>query len=121
MTRPLDFQSARDDGGDSWDRADPRRATMARLSWDQWGVYLPGGEDAHIVTLRHDGRSYVGECDCKGDKFSSGPCAHLCTLRKAEFLGFKDITGKAVQLADETDAVDTQTEKAVADGGRELR
>ena len=121
MTRQLDFETARDNGGDSWERADPRHATMARLRWDQWGVYLPGGEDAHIVTLRQEGHSYVGECDCKGDKFSSGPCAHLCTLRKAGFLGVKDVTGQSVELADEIDAVDNKIEKAVGDGGREER
>lgn len=119
MTRQIRFKSARDDGGDSWERADPRAATIARLTWDQWGVYIPGGDDAHIVTLRHGGCSYVGGCDCKGDKFSSGPCAHLCTLRKAEFIGAEDITGERVHLADEIDVVDNQIEKAVADGGRE--
>lgn len=115
--RPIDFEAARDDGGDSWDRADPRRATIARLTWDQWGVYIPGGDDAHVVTLKHDGHAYVGECDCKGDKFSTGPCAHLCTLRKAQFIRAEDVTGEPVDLADDADAVDTQLERAVADGG----
>ena len=121
MTRPIDFHSARENGGESWERADPRQATLARLSWDQWGIYLPDGKDAHIVTLRHEDRTYVGKCDCKGDQFSIGPCAHLCTLRKAEAIGYPDVTGASVRIADETDAVDNHIERAVADGGREIR
>lgn len=118
MTAPIDFQAARDNGGDSWDRSDPRDATLARLRWDTWAVALPDGDDAHIVTIRHEGQGYVGECDCKGYKFSSGPCAHLVTLRKAEFIGAPDVRGEPVRIADETQPFDADIERAMADGGR---
>lgn len=115
----LNFESARNSGGDSWDRADPRQATIARLSWDLWAVYLPDATDAHIIRIRHEGHSYVGECDCNGFEFHTGPCAHLCTLRKAEFICAEDVCDQPVRIADEMEAADNNIEKAVADGGRE--
>lgn len=117
MTRTLDFQAARDDGGDSWQRADPRRAVIQRLRWDQFGIALDDGDDAHVVTLRHNGREYIGQCDCKGYKFSSGPCAHLVTLRKAEFINAQQASGEPVVIPDEIDRYDHAVEQAMADGG----
>lgn len=119
MTRVLDFQAARDDGGDSWDRADPDAAVIQRLRYDQFGIALPDGEDAHVVTLRHEGRGYVGECDCKGYTFGSGPCAHLATLRKAEFIGARMADGDVVAIPDEVDRYDAEIEQAMADGGQQ--
>jgi len=121
MTAPIDFQAARDNGGDSWERADPRDATLARLRWDTWGIALPDGEDAHVAKLRHEGRGYVGTCDCDGFKFHSGPCAHLVALRKAEFIGATDVRGEPVHIADETEPFDDDVEQAMADGGTEVR
>jgi hypothetical protein len=116
--RSLNFEAERDEETDSWTRADPLNGTLARLTWEQWGVHLPDGDDAHIVTLRHESRGYVGECDCSGYQFHDGPCAHLCAVRKAEFLGIEDAAGEVVHIADEMDAADQHVERAVADGGR---
>lgn len=121
MTQPLNFDAAKENGGDSWSRADPRTATIQRLTFDQYGVALPDGDDAHVVTLRHEGQGYLGECDCKGYKFSSGPCAHLTTLRKAEFIGEEQANGDPVVIPDEVDRYDHHIEqsadKARTDGG----
>lgn len=118
---PLDFETARDGGGDSWKRSDPDAATIARMHYDEWCVRLADADESHVVTLRHERSSYVGECDCDGFKFHDGPCAHLCTLRKAEFIDASDVRGERVRLADDTDAADHHVERAVADGGTEVR
>ncbi|WP_255195382.1 hypothetical protein [Halorarius litoreus] len=119
MTRVLDFEAARGDG-DSWQRADPRNAVIQRLRYDQFGIALDDAEDAHVVTLRHEGRGYVGECDCKGYTFHRGPCAHLATLRKAEFIGANMADGQPVVIPDEIDKFDHDIEQALADGGERL-
>ena len=85
-TSTLDFESARDDAGDPWTRADPSAALIERKSLFGWFVTLPDGDDAHTVTLARDGDDYRGWCDCDGYQYH-GVCAHLCTLRKADFLG----------------------------------
>lgn len=98
--RTLDFDAERDDETTSWERADPRSALIERLGRYGWKVMLPGG-DFHICGLgrRRDGQ-YDGFCKCKGYQYHEGACAHLCTLRKADFLGDVETTkGEVVQIA----------------------
>lgn len=82
QTERLDFEAARDAGSTSWQRADPKAALIER--WGRYGylVTLPGGS-AHFCALgRRDG-DLKGFCKCKGFRNHAGPCAHLCTIRKA--------------------------------------
>lgn len=92
----LDFERERDEQTGSWTRAKPENAAIQQVTPMAWNVYLWGGSSAHRCYLaKQDGR-YRGLCLyhvggkptlCKGFKHHDGPCAHLCTLRKAAFLG----------------------------------
>ncbi|KZN24593.1 hypothetical protein A4G99_09525 [Haladaptatus sp. R4] len=82
----------------SWERADPKNAAIDPISSYGWRVILPGG-NVHVVALAKQRDRYVGRCDCKGFQFHEGACAHLCTLRKADFVGAKDIYGDPVKIA----------------------
>ncbi|WP_435362320.1 SWIM zinc finger family protein [Haloarchaeobius sp. DFWS5] len=44
-----------------------------------------------MVAIACDGDEYVGRCDCRGFEYQSGPCAHLCMIRKAEFIDAETI------------------------------
>lgn len=91
--RTLDFEAERDAETTSWERAAPQAALIERLGRYGWTVMLPGG-DAHVCALgRRDDGLYVGFCKCKGYRYHDGACAHLCTLRKADFLGEVETTG----------------------------
>jgi len=98
MSSYLDFRKAVDEQSTSWDRADPTQALIEKSSSTKYTVTLPGGSahECHYGTER-GGR--VGYCDCKGWEFrddDSTPCAHLCVLRKAEFIGSTTINGQPV-------------------------
>ncbi|CAI49255.1 SWIM zinc finger domain protein [Natronomonas pharaonis DSM 2160] len=122
MTSKLDFEAERDDGSESWDRSDPLNAVICRMSWREWAVALPDGDEAHICELHHDGRGYQGRCDCQGFKFHSGPCAHLIALRKADALGLHDARGDRIELASDdrrhADDIEDAVDRAATDGGR---
>jgi hypothetical protein len=130
---PLDFAAKRDSGSKSWTRADPTAALIERVAWNRWLVMLPDGDDAHEVQLERDHGAYVGDCEvretgeqCPGRKYNdeSEPCAHLCTIRKAAFVGIEDQAGEPVQIFDRDDVelakADPHIESAMADGGREV-
>ncbi len=97
-----DFLLERDDETGSWRRADPMAALIERVSAYGWKVLLPEGEDAHRVALAYDAdkNQYVGRCDCDGYEYHEGPCAHLCTLRKADVLEgeIRDASGDSVRI-----------------------
>jgi hypothetical protein len=127
----LDFEAERDAGTDSWQRAS-REALIERTAWNKWRVTLPDGEDAHEVRLERDHGALVGECIvldeadepelCPGFRWHEGPCAHLCTVRKAAFVRLDDARGEPVVIVDREDVdaarADHAVEKIVADGGR---
>lgn len=118
MPDVLDFTEKRDEGSESWERADPLKGTVAQLDWRWWAVFLPDGDMPHIVRLERERGAYLGFCDCKGFEYSDGPCAHLCTIRKAEFLGIEDAAGEVVRVANRDQArADHHVERARADGG----
>jgi hypothetical protein len=112
MPEPLDFHAKREAGSDSWDRADPRSALLERQRWDTWLVTLRGGE-AHEVRLRRESGAYVGRCDCAGFEHHDGPCAHLCTVRKAAVVEVPDVRGRPVRVLDP----DAERAQAMPDGG----
>jgi len=120
----LDFRGEADRGSTSWRRADPGRAFIQRRAWNEWAVFLPDGGDAHEVRLERDHGAYVGECDCWGfrdrDRPES-PCAHLCTLRQAEFGHYEDVNGNRVRILDADEERAQSVDRARADGGRRRR
>ncbi|WP_246999431.1 hypothetical protein [Halosolutus gelatinilyticus] len=88
---PLDFHTERDEQSRSWTRARPNAALIERFGRFGYKVTLRGGEDVHYCALGVEEDKYIGRCDCKGWKYHDGPCAHLCTLRKAAFIGLIDV------------------------------
>ncbi|WP_187347818.1 hypothetical protein [Haloplanus rubicundus] len=131
---PLDFAAERDEGTASWRRADPRAALIERTAWNRWVVTLPDSEHAHDVRLERDHGAYVGECytldgderePCPGNAYHDGPCAHLCTVRKAAFGDVTDTHDRHVDVFDIEDVADARADHAVeklrADGGRHRR
>jgi hypothetical protein len=94
----LDFEAARDADSTSWERADPKAALIERCGRYCYLVTLPCG-DAHFCALgRRDG-TLRGFCKCKGFRYHAGPCAHLCTIRKAAFVGLEAVNGETVEIA----------------------
>lgn len=124
MPDVLDFRGEADRGSTSWRRADPGRAFIQRRAWNEWAAFLPDGGDAHEVRLERDHGAYVGECDCWGfrdrDRPES-PCAHLCTLRQAEFGHYEDVNGNRVRILDADEERAQSVDRARADGGRRRR
>jgi DNA-directed RNA polymerase specialized sigma24 family protein len=113
----LDFEAARDADTTSWQRADPQRALIER--WGRYGylVTLPDG-DAHFCAIgRRDGE-LRGFCKCKGFRHHAGPCAHLCTIRKAAWANqnlaetIEAANGEPIEIApmveDQPDLIDEE-------------
>jgi hypothetical protein len=119
VTQPLRFDAV-DRDSTRWQRADPQVAVLARAGWDQWTVYLPDGETAHLVQLHEEGDSYVGTCDCEAMEYD-GICAHLCTIAKAAVVDHPDASGQPVEIASTADRFSGDVERTVADGGRRWR
>jgi len=120
VTQPLRFDAdAVPRDSTSWERADPGRANLMRVGWDEWVVYLPDGEKAHIVQLHIEGDTYTGACDCEGFEHR-GMCAHLCTLWKAAVIGATDQSGQLVEIASTADRFSGDVDDALrtaTDGG----
>lgn len=127
----LDFAAKRDSGSVSWERADPMAAFIETVAWNRWHALLPDGEDTHEVRLERDHGAYLGDCHaltddgkevCRGFDYHDGPCAHLCTVRKAAVVDLPDVEGRPVTIHDvedvEAERADHAIEKARADGGR---
>ncbi|WP_311171774.1 hypothetical protein [Halobellus ordinarius] len=127
---PLDFAAKRDGDSASWERADPTGALIERIAWNTWLVTLPDSETTYEVELATEHGAYVGDCtvrdsgeQCPARKFNDRdePCAHLCTLRKAAFLGIDDDRGESIDVFERDDAAiaaaDAHIETAMADGG----
>lgn len=95
---PLDFALVRENYPDRWDRVrnGVELALVERVAWDRWIVTLPDGGEPWKVRLRSDHGAYEGACEappgavrdhdrCPGHKWHDGPCAHLCTVRLADW------------------------------------
>lgn len=96
----INFEAEADLSSTSWARADPTAALVERTSPVDYSVMLRDGETSHTVTYARWQGSYVGRCDCKGYEYrddEQSPCAHLCVLRKAEFLGCTDVAGRPIE------------------------
>jgi len=87
----VNFLEERDGETESWTRADPREALIESFGRFGYKVTLRDGEDVHYCALGLEDGEYLGRCDCKGWQYHDGPCAHLCTLRKADFLGLVSV------------------------------
>lgn len=130
MTRSLslDFEIERDRDTTSFDRADPSTALIEQKHAHVWTVSLPDGEGTHHVMLGFEDDSYIGCCTCEGFEYHDGPCAHLCTIRKAHQIRYPDVNGTPIQVRDvdrDPDAAEADhyddPEQARADGGRRVR
>ena len=122
----LDFEAERDNQTESFERADPVAALIEQRREHVWTVTLPDGNDTHSVVLIEESGEYLGRCSCDGFKFHDGPCAHLCTIRKAAVVPDSDVNGTPIlirsvgavdedhDLADQHDDL----ERVRADGGR---
>lgn len=125
--RTLDFEAERDrDDPTSWDRGDPVAALIEAKSDQSWTVSLPDGDDWHHVALIFDSGHYVGRCDCPGFEYHDGPCAHLCTIRKADTIAYPDLNGEPIEIermdraaGDELADQHDDMERVRADGGRQ--
>jgi hypothetical protein len=112
VIRPLTF----DRGGTSWERADPRGALIEPVSECAWRVLLPDAEEGeHVVVLARDHDGYRGRCDCPGFEYNDGPCAHLATVRQADFGRIEDIGGEIVDVP-AIDAVEDEHALSQASG-----
>ena len=117
----LNFLAERDNQTTSWQRADDDRALIEQTDTNRYRVLLPGG-DVHACHFAKERGGYVGRCDCKGFEFGDevSPCAHLCTLRKAEFVDALADDGQPIRASstfEEIDAGDELPAELVADGG----
>lgn len=122
----LNFRAERDASTTSWERADPAAALVERTSPVDYVVTLPGG-DPHAVVYGRERDAFVGWCDCRGYEYGDdgSPCAHLCTLRQAEWSqnhlasddAAVDLNGRPIE-AGPTAALDEPRARARADGGQ---
>ncbi|WP_435119065.1 SWIM zinc finger family protein [Halolamina sp. C58] len=112
----LDFDEIAGTEETSWARADPKAALIESTGRYGFRVTLPDG-DGHLVAVAIEDGEYVGTCDCKAWEYHDGPCAHLCAVRKAAFLGVTDARDEPVSIPRlDLDAHETD-ECAAADGG----
>ncbi|ELY69319.1 hypothetical protein [Natrinema versiforme] len=124
----LDFRHEADEQTTSWQRADPRAALVERVDPITFRVMLQGGSEYHRVHYALERGAHVGWCDCKGFEYrddENSPCAHLCTLRKAEGPGeitpLETVNGEPIEAVDSS-ALEGGTEiepdkRAMTDGG----
>ncbi|QLG27710.1 SWIM zinc finger family protein [Halorarum halophilum] len=113
----LDFDALAGTDTTSWRRADPQRALIESVGRYGYRVALQDGADVHIVAVALDDDEHVGTCDCRGFEYHDGPCAHLCTVRKAAFIDAKDTHGDSVRIRRiDLDNVH-DPERAATDGG----
>jgi len=103
--RVVDFEKERDAGSTSWERADPRGASIRQVGDVGFLIRLPDSGDAHFCALAHlpDREAHKGICRCLGWQFHPGPCAHLCTIRQAVFGKVSDDDGMVVLIAQRDD------------------
>lgn len=118
----LNFRTERDNNGDSWQRANPDAALIEQTEPNMYNVLLPGG-NVHTCHYGKERGGYVGRCDCQGFEFGDdgSPCAHLCTLRKAEFIDADDDAGQPIKAKSTLTEIEAGREppaELVADGGR---
>jgi len=93
----VNFAPLAESSDTSWQRANPDVALIESTGRYGYRVNLPDG-DAHLCALGVENAHHVGVCDCKGWQHNDGPCAHLCTIRKAAFLEIDDVRGDTVKI-----------------------
>jgi len=93
----VNFAPLAESSDTSWQRATPESALIESTGRYGYLVTLPDG-DAHLCALAVEDAQHVGVCDCQGWEHNAGPCAHLCTVRKAAFLESNDVRGDTVKV-----------------------
>lgn len=99
--RSLDFESEQRRQSTSWERADARQASIEAIGTYGYRVSLPDSDNEHVVAIGKREGLYVGYCECRGFEYNPGPCAHLCALRKADYLGEHGVNVAEVEVSDE--------------------
>jgi hypothetical protein len=112
----VDFENVAGSDETSWQRADPEATLIESTGRYGYRVTLPDG-DAHLVAVVCEDGDHVGTCDCPAWEYHEGPCAHLCVIRKAAFLGVEDVEGEQVTIPRVDLDAHSVDERAVADGG----
>jgi len=112
----LNFDAIAGSDETSWDRADPEAALIESTGRYGYRVTLPDG-DAHLVAVAREDGEHVGTCDCEAWEYHDGPCAHLCTVRKAAFAEVEDVEGEPVAIPRVDLGAHSTDERAVAAGG----
>lgn len=113
---PVDYEEIAGSDATSWERARPEAALIESTGRYGYRVTLPDG-DAHLVAVAVDDGQHVGQCDCEAWEYHDGPCAHLCTVRKAAFIDETDVRGEPVTIPRLDLDAHEAGERAVADGG----
>lgn len=127
----LNFRREVEKRSTSWTRADPTDAMIQQVAWDRWIVTLKDSDDVYAVDLREEHGAFDGSCralsngqQCPGFKHHDGPCAHLCTIRKAAFAGTPDVNNTPVRIRSveqkDRDRGEEAVESIATDGGRHL-
>lgn len=123
----LDFPREAEENSTSWERAHPRRALVERKDAITFEVMLQDGATTHTVNYARERGAYVGGCDCKGWDYrdrEDSPCAHLCVLRKAEFIDDSDVNGIPIFAQNSATLVSSgasekiETLQPITDGGQ---
>jgi len=113
--RRLDFESVRDGGSESWERARlADDAILLQTAESEFVVNLADGASSHVCEIEERADGYYGRCDCDAFGYGHHECAHLCALRKADFIGHLDVEGERITIP-ETGTVAER--RARADGG----
>ncbi|GAA0305574.1 hypothetical protein [Halarchaeum salinum] len=113
--RRLDFGSVQGDS-ESWERARlGDDAILLQTAESEFVVNLADGASSHVCEIEERADGYWGRCDCDAFSYGHHECAHLCALRKADFIGAIDVEGERITIPT-TGTADER--RARADGGR---
>jgi hypothetical protein len=120
----VDFDAAREEGSESWERATGDVADMdAHDEPGWWTVELPDGDDEHETFLAADREDSDlsdcwGWCECQGFAFND-LCAHIAQVRKFAVLnpnavppvdGEQDVDAEVVDMTEPDDRDDAALE-----------
>lgn len=113
----LDFGCLTGSEATSWLRANPQQALIEPVGRYGYLVTLRDGAETHRTAVALDSGTHVGTCDCRGFQYHEGPCAHLCTVRKAAFIGETDTNGDRVRIRQVDIDADHAPEQRATEGG----
>lgn len=86
----LDFSTACRDS-DSFQRTEDYGMVVNPVGRFQFDVAITDSHNLHRVQMYVADHGLEGRCDCKGFKYSEGPCAHLWSVHKADTYGAVEV------------------------------